>query len=162
MKCPCCGKEIESCEMDVAFALPDVIHALPADQRAVRARTHSDLCSLDDARYFIRGVVYVPVKQLVTLFGWGVWAEVSPAVYLRYREIYDQDGSGEPPAAGVLANTPPGYAAMEQPLAIHFGPPDQRPVFKPTPTDSDFYREYVEGLPVEKWHRIIERHGGAC
>jgi hypothetical protein len=147
--------------MDVAFALPDVIHALPEDQRAARARIHSDLCSLDDRRFFIRGVAYAPVQQLGTLFGWGVWAEVSPEVFLRYQELYDQDASDEPPAAGVLANVPPGYDRIEQPLEIVFGPPDQRPTFRLVPTDSEFYREQVEGLPVRKWHRIIERHPGA-
>lgn len=160
MKCPCCGKEIEPHEMDVAFALPDTIFAMPEDQRAARAKTHSDLCSLDDRRYFIRGVVYVPVPQLGTRFGWGVWAEVSKEVFLRYQEIYDEDASAEPPAAGVLANTPPGYSSVEQPLEILFGPPDQRPTFKPSLTDSEFFREHVEGMPVRKWHSIIERHRG--
>ena len=158
MKCPCCGKDVRLYEMDVAFALPDAIHALSEGQRAARARTHSDLCSLDDRRFFIRGVVYAPVQQLGTLFGWGVWAEVAREVFLRYQAIYAQDASDEPPAAGLLANVPPGYERVEQPLAIVFGPPDQRPMFKLAPTDSDFYREHVEGLPARKWHSIIERH----
>jgi len=160
MKCPCCGKEIEPYEMDVAFILPDTIFALPEDQRSARARAHSDLCSLDDRRCFIRGVVYVPVQQLDTLFGWGVWAEVAKDVFLRYQDIYDEDASAEPSAAGVLANIPPGYSEIEQPLEIHFGPADQRPTFTPSPTDSEFYREYVEGMPVRKWHSIMERHRG--
>jgi hypothetical protein len=160
MKCPCCGKEVEPHQMDVAFGLPDAVFALSEEQRAARASMHSDLCSLDDRRYFIRGVVYVPVQQLGIDFGWGVWAEVSADTFRRYRELYDQDGSSEPPAAGILANTPPGYAAIEQALEIHFGPADQRPLFKPTASDSEFYREQIEGLPVRKWHRIIERHAG--
>ncbi|MCU0836886.1 MAG: DUF2199 domain-containing protein [Chromatiaceae bacterium] len=147
--------------MDLAFALPDAIHALPEAQRAARATIHSDLCSLDDRRFFIRGVVYAPVQQLGTLFGWGVWAEVSREVFLRYQAIYDQDASGEPPAAGVLANCPPGYERIVQPLEIAFGPADQRPTFRLAPTDSDFYREHVGGMPAQKWHSIIERHLGS-
>ena len=160
MKCPCCGKDVATHEMDVAFALPDVIHALPDDQRAARARIHSDLCSLDGRGYFIRGDVYAPVQQLGTLFGWGVWAEVSQEVFRRYEAIYDRDATSEPPAAGLLANVPPDYERIEQPLEICFGPPDQRPSFRLVPTESDFYREQVDGLPVRKWHRIIERHLG--
>jgi len=52
-------------------------------------------------------------------------------------------------------------ARIEQPLEILFGPPDQRPTFRLVPTDSELYREQVEGLPVRKWHHIIERHLGA-
>jgi hypothetical protein len=61
----------------------------------------------------------------------------------------------------VLANVPPGYERIEQPLEILFGRPDQRPTFRLVPTDTDFYREHVDGLPVRKWHRIIERHLGS-
>ena len=160
VKCPCCGKEVAPHEMDVAFDLPDDIFALSQEQREARAKIHPDLCSLDGRRYFIRGVVYVPVQQLDTNFGWGVWAEVARDTFFRYHELYDEDASDEPLAAGILANTPPGYADVEQPLEIRFGPPDRRPVFKPAPTESEFYHEHAEGLPVRKWHSIIERWAG--
>lgn len=146
--------------MDVAFGLPDAIFALSEEQREARAKIHTDLCSLDDRRYFIRGVVYVPVQELGTNFGWGVWAEVSEDTFYRHHELYDKDGSNEPPATGILANTPPGYADVEQPLEIHFGPPDKRPIFNPTPTESEFFYEQVDGLPLRKWHSIIERYVG--
>lgn len=146
--------------MDVTFRLPDPIFSLPEDQRAVRAKTHTDLCSLDDSRYFIRGVIYVPVQQLESHFGWGVWAEVSKDTFFHYYDIYDKDGSNEPPAAGILANTPPSYSEIEQPLEIHFGPPDKRPVFKATPSESELYHEQINGLPVRKWHSIVERYAG--
>jgi hypothetical protein len=160
MKCPCCEKEVEPHQMDVAFGLPDDIFALSEEQREARAKIHTDLCSLDEKRYFIRGVVYVPVQQLDANFGWGVWAEVAEDTFFRYHELYDKDGSNEPPAAGVLANTLPDYPDVEQPLEIRFGPPDKRPIFKPTPTESEFYLEQIEGLPVRKWHGIIERYAG--
>jgi hypothetical protein len=142
--------------MDVSFGLPDAIFSLPEEQRKTRAKIHTDLCSLDDSRYFIRGVVYVPVKGLGIDFGWGVWAEVSKDTFSHYHELYDKDGSNEPPTAGILANTPPGYDNIKQPIEIHFGPPDKRPIFKPTPTDSAFYHEQIEGLPARKWHSIID------
>ena len=146
--------------MDVAFGLPDAIFALPEGQRAARAKIQADLCSLDGTRYFIRGVVYVSVQQLGIDFGWGVWAEVSQDTFFFYNKIYDQDGSNEPPAAGILANTPPDYTEVEQPLEIHFGPSDKRPVFKPTLTEGEFYHEQIKGLPIRKWHSIIERYAG--
>lgn len=142
--------------MEMAFTLPDIIFNLPEDQRAARAITSSDLCSLDNWRYFIRGTVDVPVPELETLYGWGVWAEVSKKVFVRYRKLFDQDGSAEPPAAGILANVLPDYDDIEQPLEIHFGLLKDRPAFIPSPTDSVLYREYVEGMPLHKWHSIIE------
>lgn len=158
MKCPCCGNEIEPHQMDIAFGLPDSIFSLSEEQRSKRAKLHSDLCSLDDTQYFIRGVLYIPVQQLSTNFGWGVWAEVSREIFFRYLDMYDQDGSNESPAAGILANALPNYPAMEYPLEIHFGPPDKRPTFNLTPTNSELYREQMEGLPVRKWHSIVDHY----
>lgn len=158
MKCPCCNEDIDARQMDLAFGLPDVIFALTDEQREVRAKIHSDLCSIDDQRYFIRGVVYVPVTGLGSNFGWGVWAEVSKDTFFKYYSLYDKDGSEEPASAGVLANTPPGYDACEQALEIRFGPSDKRPVFIPMQSDNEFYHEYAHGLPIEKWHTIISRY----
>lgn len=64
------GRHVEPHQMDVAFSLPDAIFALPEEQREVRPKTHTGLCSLDDRRYFIRGVVHIPVQALGTSFGW--------------------------------------------------------------------------------------------
>lgn len=158
MKCPCCDNEIEPHQMDVAFNLPDAIFELSEEQREARAKTHTDLCSLDDKQFYIRGVIYVPVQELGLNFGWGVWAEVSEATFYRYHEIYEVDGSSESPASGVLANTPPDYSNTPQPLEIQFGPPDKRPIFIPSLTEGEFYTEYVAGLPARKWHSIVERY----
>jgi hypothetical protein len=156
MKCPCCNKELEAAVMDLSFGLPDAIYNLPAEQRAVRAQVHSDLCCLDDARYFIRGVVFVPIPQMNAEFRWGVWAEVSAETHDRYLDLYHVDGSAEAPAAGVLANVPPGYDAAPQPLEIHFGALGKRPAFKLTPTEGQMYREQANGMEASKWHSIIE------
>jgi hypothetical protein len=42
-------------------------------------------------------------------FGWGAWAEVDWSTFERYLELYDEDGSGEPPKDGILANDLPPY-----------------------------------------------------
>ena len=157
MKCPCCGRDVDPTQMDVAFRLPDPIFDLAGDEREARARVHSDLCSLDDTRYFIRGVIYVRIQRLDSEFGWGVWAEVPAETFFRYRDRYDKDGSAEPPASGILANTPPGYEKVEQALDVHFGPPDQRPTFRLLPSGSQLYLEQIQGLPVQKWHDIVEQ-----
>jgi len=157
MKCPCCDKEIEPHQMDVAFNLPDAIFELSKEQRDTRAKTHTDLCSLDDKQFYIRGVIYLPVQQLSFNFGWGVWAEVSEDTFYKYLQIYEIDGSNESPSAGVLANLPPDYSKTRQPPEIHFGPSDKRPVFTPAPSESEFYTEYIGGLTVDKWHSIVDQ-----
>jgi hypothetical protein len=32
---------------------------------------------------------------------WGAWAEVDWSTFERYLELYDEDGSGEPPKDGI-------------------------------------------------------------
>jgi len=58
-------------------------------------------------------IAFVPILESDKRFGWGLWAEVSGAVFKRYLELYKVDARDEPIAAGKLANTPTGYPTLE-------------------------------------------------
>ena len=90
-----------------------------------------------DDRWFIRGVLLIPLVDRNDEFGWGVWAEVERPVFDRYYlKSLDADGSQEPMYSGVLANTIPGYEdAANERVSINFGQGEQRPTLV-TGTDS--------------------------
>ncbi len=79
-------------------------------------------------------------------------------------ELFQIDKESHRPSLqqrGVLANILPEYRVIKQPLEIHFRLPDHRPTFTPSSTGSEIYREFVEGMPLQKWHSIIEL-GKSC
>src|SRR4051794_22072332 len=108
-KCRDCGRDLGEHSHDAGFTLPDIVWNLDEKERKRRAKTSADLCVLDGARFFLCGIAFVPILETPDRFGWGFWVEVDRAVFGRYLDLFKTDApEGEPPRAGVLANTPRG------------------------------------------------------
>jgi len=89
--------------------MPDEFFALSPHERSRRGFHNLDLCDFD-GRFFIRGVLPLPVIGQRRDFGWGVWAEVSRDAFRRYVELYSDPQQGlEPAFRGRLANSLRGY-----------------------------------------------------
>lgn len=162
MKCPQCGKDLAGHATDVGYQLPDVVWALPPAERAERAEYGLDCCVLDKNRYFIRGVALIPIHDSTERFGWGIWAEVPQLVFDRYKQLFNQDGSLEPLAVGVVANVPQAYAGLEtQEVDIRFGPADQRPTFDLKRSNSQMYLEQRDGISLLRVHELLEAADGS-
>lgn len=156
--CSTCGKEHKGLPLDIAFAKPAAYLGVPKESRAARCRSTNDLCVIDGIRYFIRGTVPVPVRELGESFVWGMWAEITRRVFKRYRELYEADGSSEPPHSGRLCGDKDmaGYEGVDgHPVAIQFGPSDQRPVFTLKPSEHLLYREQQAGITIHRVHEIL-------
>lgn len=82
-RCPSCTETHEGFPA-LAYSLPDPIYHLTEEEREARAVISTDLCILDDARYFIRCVLSVPVEGYVEDFEYGPWVEVSGDDFSRY------------------------------------------------------------------------------
>ncbi len=155
--CSICGERHEGLPTDWGYALPDVVWALPESERAEKARFGSDLCQFGE-RYFIRCVLAVPLKDTAGDFGWGVWSEVGWDVFERYLEIYDQDGSGETPHRGTLANRLPVHpSSLGAPVLIQFRDPTRRPSLSLPPDDeSPLANEQRKGIDTARHHEIVD------
>jgi hypothetical protein len=115
----------------LAYAMPDAIFALTAAEREARAVTSSDLCILDDERFFIRCVMSVPVLGCDDKLDYGPWVEVAARDFSRYAVHFSS--SGHPAwttAFGRIANALPACPETTLDLAcdIHrSADPAQRP-----------------------------------
>lgn len=140
--------------------MPDDVWVIPEPERAQRARWDSDLCQMGD-RFFIRCLLCVPFADSKDdYFGWGVWAEVDRAVFDRYLEIYEIDGSGEPPATGVLANSIPPYRDADgSKVIVHFARQDERPTLTFADGSNSLAHDQRHGLSQEKFHDILTTMG---
>jgi len=75
--CSVCGEHHNERLLDIRLALPHVIHALDSDARTRRAWLADDFAVLDDERFFVRGLLELPVPGLDDRFAYGTWVEVS-------------------------------------------------------------------------------------
>jgi hypothetical protein len=106
-RCPDC-RDVHDGLPDLCFALPDAIFVLEAEERQTRALVSSDLCVLDDTRYFIRCVLEVAVADHTDVFAYGLWAEVAGRDFNRYAVYYNTDvPQNHSSFEGLLANRLP-------------------------------------------------------
>jgi hypothetical protein len=109
-RCPSCTDRHDGFPV-LAYTMPDVIFSLSVAERDTRAVVSSDLCILDDERYFIRCVMTVPVIDCDDTIEYGPWVEVESQDFGRYALHFN--GGGHPgwvAAEGYLANAFPSNA----------------------------------------------------
>lgn len=155
--CPCCGEEIVGLP-DLGYEAPAVYAGLPETERAQRATLTSDLCTVDDAFFFIRALCRVPIQATEQDFGWGVWVSLSQENFRRYKEsFHDSDQSKLGAMFGWFCNRLPGYPDTLS-LQTRVVPQDgnQRPLVyvKEVHAGHPLYIEQCEGMPQEKLARL--------
>jgi hypothetical protein len=108
--CSVCGEFHDRRLLDIRLALPDEIHTLAEAERTRRAYVEDDFAVLDDACFFVRGLLEVPIPELGERFAYGAWVEVPAAAF---RELHAKwhDPEQFAPVAGALANELAPYAA---------------------------------------------------
>lgn len=167
--CATCGQEHEGLPQDYSFGLPDEVYELKFIDRYLRVRSNSDLCTLDDSRHFIRGVIPLPFQDSDAEYCWGVWVEVSREDHNKYVRGYYDDLSAEPRFSGRLANSIPGYSETAGlPVTVQFGAEGKRPNYYIDPTtEHGLVAEQRQGITSTRHHAMLEavghfeRHGAA-
>jgi hypothetical protein len=155
--CSICGTTHEGLTTDWAYKLPDVVFDLSRQERSAEARFNDDLCEWND-RFFIRAVLEMPFTEQAGEFGWGVWAEVEWPTFERYLELYDADGSEEPPATATLANNIRLYGqTLSLPVSVQFRDPETRPsIILPKADTSRLAQDQRNGVDTARYHEILK------
>jgi hypothetical protein len=113
--CSSCG-QIHDGLADLAFAAPYYYYTVPEGEREQRSPLNSDLCSIDDEDFFIRGCLELPIVGRSDTFSWGTGCSVSRANFERYREDFGEvRQSHVGPFFGWLSSRLPGYPATRLP-----------------------------------------------
>src|SRR5687767_11621905 len=101
--CDECGETHD--ELEPAFHRPDAVFAVPEDERDERVEESDDVVVIDQATFFIRGVVRMPVHGRPNDYGWGFWVRLSEEDFREYLRYDDEDPPDEHPGfLATLAN----------------------------------------------------------
>jgi len=151
-RCPDC-RDIHDGLPDLCFALPDAIFELDAAVRETRALVSSDLCVLDDNRFFIRCVLEVAISDHTDVFAYGLWAEVAARDFSRYSVYYNTDAPAHVSTfSGTVANRLP---LTEETLGLACdirlsNEEGLRPAITITEPDHELHGEQETGVGLER------------
>lgn len=162
-QCGTCGRVHPDLPSDYAFRLPDELFALSSTERYLRTRSNASFCTIDESRFFIRGVLNLPFADQEGEFGWGVWAEVAVDdlnTCLAY-DSADADGSSVPRFRGKFANAIPGcHRTLGLPVEVQVGGIGQRPtLWLPRRSRHTLAREQAGGISAARHHQMLEACG---
>lgn len=157
-RCPSCS-EIHQGFPALAYGLPDAIFALPPQEQDRRAIVSSDLCILDDERYFIRCVLVASVNGYAEDFEYGPWVEVSAEDFSRYSVWFNLGVSpGWHEIEGRIANAFPACETTTLGLACRVVLPeedDRRPLVEVSDTTHPLHDEQRDGMAVTRATELI-------
>ena len=160
-RCATCGQVHPGLPLDYGCKLPDEVYALDYVDGYLRSRSNHDFCTLDDARFFIRGVIALPMVETDDTFCWGVWLEVSKHAHDAYAQSFRDEATCEAQARGTLANSLRGYAkTLGLAVDVTFMAPGDRPRFVlPSRSRHALAVDQRRGITSARHHQILERVG---
>jgi hypothetical protein len=150
--CSSCGKLHPVSELELSFSRPDVVFAMPKDQRKAEVMESDDLCRIGAERFFVRAILPLPVEEWENDYGLGVWVEVSETSFARVVETWrDEDQSSEPPFEAQLANTIP-YTpeTIGLPVLLRLSGASTRPRIEVLPSDHPLHVEQRDGISAHR------------
>ena len=153
--CDTCGRAHLREEIELALALPQAIFELGDDEREKRCDISGDMCAIDRNRFFIRGLLPIPVRGRGVPYRIGLWAEVDePTFGCIYALWEDPSQVDEPLLPAILANDVPLVpSTIGIEVDIRLTGPTTRPDFYMRDTPHPLALEQRQGVDS---HRALE------
>jgi hypothetical protein len=130
--CSTCGQSHEGVPLSFAANFPDMYANMSESDRGSRALISSDQCIVDEALFFIRGCLEIPLLDSSEVFIWGLWALVKEEVFNAISESWEEAGreTRRGPFKARLANSLSVYLeTLNLKLRIVIQPVGTRPLF---------------------------------
>ncbi|MEC4593760.1 DUF2199 domain-containing protein [Nitrospirillum amazonense] len=138
-------------------------YGIPAAERQVRCVLTSDTCSVDQAHFFIRGSIEIPVRGADDPFVWGGWVSLSKPNFDEFLAHYDSPQRAHlGPYFGWLSVALPLYPNTENlKTRVHLRDDGLRPYIELEPTDHPLALEQRNGIDIARVGVIYARviHG---
>src|SRR5262249_11956363 len=96
-RCRECREEHDELPMSFHAEMPQAWMEIPEEEEDERGQLSSDQCEIDGHRFFMRGLLRVPIHGMDQSLDWGVWFELSQESYQRFCDLWEQDGREREP-----------------------------------------------------------------
>lgn len=158
-RCARCGDTHDGVPA-LSAAAPLYYYAVPEAERPERCRLDTETCCVDDAFFFVRGCLEVPILGESEPFVWGVWASLSRPNFERYRQLLAaRRRSHEGPFFGWLSASLRGYPDTENlKTRVHLRDDGVRPRIELEPTEHPLAIEQRSGITLDRVAAILSAY----
>lgn len=155
MICSKCDEEHPLEEMELTFRRPDDVAKLSTEERSRLLQENNDLCVIEGKRFFIRGLLPLPVELREHPYCIGLWVEVPQSSFERIYDLWDSDEQlNEPPFDARIANEiPTSNGSLGLKAELRLTGPMTRPDVFLKPSAHQLYVEQARGIDA---HRAFE------
>ena len=158
--CTLC-KEFHS-ELPISYGChePDSYLSLSSEDRSSRAVLAPSQCIVDNQKYFIRGLVEIPILGLNEPFLWGVWASVWKEDFEEMDKHWHVQGREKliGPYKGRLNNSLSEYPdTLNLKCTIQVSVVGERPLFYIDEPDHPLAVEQKQGISLERVQQIASK-----
>ena len=138
---------------------PDFLAAIPEEHRSTRVLIDSDLCTIDDRHFFIRGLLGLPILGTTRSFYWLVWVSLSKENFNRAADLWESPGrENEPPYFGWLNTRLPSYPdTSELKVNVHTLDVGKRPMIEVEHSDHPLSHDQFEGITMERAESLAKQ-----
>lgn len=141
--------------MELTFRRPGDVAGMSPEVRSRLVQENNDLCIVEGKRFFVRGLLPLPVESRKHPYCIGLWVEVSRSSFERIYDLWDSEEQlSEMPFEAQLANEIPtvsGSRGLEAELRLTG--PTTRPDVLLRLSSHPLYIEQAKGIDA---HRVSE------
>lgn|SRR5215472_12704490 len=155
--CTSCGKVHEGLA-DLAFSAPYYYYTVPEAERGKRCILTSDLCSIDDSDFFIRGCLQIPIINKSQTFTWGARCSVRRANFDLYLKVLNEPHQSHAgPFFGWFSSCLRGYPeTLSLKVMAHLRDHKTRLWFELEESGHLLSSDYRHGISTERLQQIYE------
>ena len=158
--CSTCHQFHSGLPLSWAADSPDSFVGLKEQEREERAILGSDQCIIDQEKYFIRGLVELPIIGFGNVFLWGVWASVWKDDFDEISKHWETPGRENliGPYKGRLNTRLSEYPdTLNLKCTIRIQPVGSRPLFYLDEPEHPLAYEQRQGISLERIQEIASR-----
>lgn len=161
--CSTCGQSHEGVPTGYGYDAPWTWYTVAEEERARRCSLNADYCVIDNADFFVRGCLEIPIIGRDEPFIWGVWVSLSKSNFEREQSLVNNpERIHEPSYFGWLSSrieVYPDTAALK--TNVHTRAVGTRPYIELQQTDHPLSLEQRDGITTERLVQLAEKiqHG---
>ena len=153
-RCAYCDEWHDELPLDIAMKWPEMYFDVPEKDRESKVWGTRYFTKIQEAKFAVRGLLFVPISDYDDDFCWGIWAEVNQSTYEKIWDSWEEDSTGIILSGVLDVNIPTYEDATRAEVQIFLQGPEEQPIFVLKEKTSKLGLEQANGINIERVLRL--------